>query len=179
MFKRLFDIFIALLLGISCLPLTLALALAVKLESSGPAIHPSLRVGKGGRLFHYFRLRTMTGEPLQKTAVGKIIGNLSLDELPVFWNILKGDLSFVGPRPEIPEKVDLADPDWQIILTIRPGITGLGLLKYLDAYNQTDVQQRIEPDVYYALNHSLWFDMKLLGKTFLLWLKMGHLKGKL
>ena len=178
MFKRLFDLILALFLGVLCLPLTLLLALLVKLESPGSAIHPSPRVGKEGKIFHYLRFRTMAGQPPRKTSLGRMIGNLSLDELPVFWNIVKGDLSFVGPRPEIPEKVDLSDPDWQTILSVRPGITGLGLLKYLDQYNQTDIHERIRPDVYYALNHSLWFDLKLMGQTFWLWLKMGHLKGK-
>lgn len=179
MVKRLFDIFFALMLLVVCSPLTLVLALAVKLSSGGPAIHASPRVGKDGEIFRYLRFRTMAGNPPTKTVLGRTLGNLSLDELPVLWNILKGELSFVGPRPERPEKVDLNDPDWQVVLTVRPGITGPGLLRYLAAYNNTAVQQRIKPDVYYALNQSFWFDCQLLGRTLLLWLKMGHLKGKI
>jgi lipopolysaccharide/colanic/teichoic acid biosynthesis glycosyltransferase len=179
MIKRLFDSVIAAVLGILCLPLALLIACAIWLESGSPIIYPSLRVGQFGNPFFYFRFRTMAGNPLRKTRFGRFIGNLSLDELPALWNILKGDLSIVGPRPEIPEKVDLSDPVWQTILSVRPGITGLGLLSYLDKYNETDVQERIQPDLFYALNHSFSLDIRLMWKTVYLWAKMGHLKGKM
>jgi lipopolysaccharide/colanic/teichoic acid biosynthesis glycosyltransferase len=178
MSKRLFDILAALILGLLFLPLSGIIGCLLWLESRSPVIYPSLRVGRHGQSFYYLRFRTKTGQPLRKTRLGKFIGNLSLDELPVLWNILKGEMSFIGPRPEIPEKVDLNDPDWQTILSVRPGLTGPGLLTYLDTYNDTPVQERIQPDLYYALNRSLLFDIRLMLKTLYYWIKMGHLKGR-
>ena len=168
MLKRLFDIVLAVILGVLFLPLALIIAFVIRLESPGPIVHLSRRMGKDKRPFSLLRFRTMTGSPPRKTKFGRTIGNLLLDELSALWNVFKGDMSFVGPRPEIPEKVDLADPDWQIILSVRPGMTGLGLLKYLDKYNQTAVHDRIQPDVYYAQHQSLWFDFQLLVKTIVL-----------
>jgi len=179
MIKRLFDIAIAAILGTLCLSLALLIACAVWLESGSPIIYPSLRIGQFGKPFFYFRFRTMAGDPLHKTRFGRFIGNLSLDELPVLWNVLKGELSIVGPRPEILEKVDLSDPVRQTILSVRSGITGLGLLSYLEKFNETAVQERIQPDLFYALNHSLSLDIRLMWKTAYLWAKMGHLKGKM
>jgi lipopolysaccharide/colanic/teichoic acid biosynthesis glycosyltransferase len=179
MAKRFFDIILAAILGILLLPVAVVIVILIRVESIGSVVYPSLRMGKDKRPFSLLRFRTMAGSPPQKTKFGRWIGNLSLDELPVLWNVLKGDMSFVVPRPEIPEKVDLADPDWQIILTVRPGMTGLGLLKYLDKYNETAVTERIQPDVYYAQHQSFLFDCQLLVKTISLWIRMGHLKGKI
>ena len=87
MIKRLFDIVIAAVVGILCLPLALLIACAVWLESGSSIIYPSLRIGQFGNPFFYFRFRTMAGNPLHKTRFGRFIGNLSLDELPVLWNV--------------------------------------------------------------------------------------------
>lgn len=177
--KRLIDILLATVLGLLSLPFVGLIACCMWLESGSPVFYASLRVGRYGRAFRYLRFRTMSGHPPQKTRFGRFIGNLSLDELPVFWNILKGELSFIRPRPEVPEKVDLDDLVWQKILSVRPGLAGPGLLTYLDKYNETPIQERIQPDLYYAQNKSLGFDLKLMLKTIYLWVKMGHLKGKM
>jgi lipopolysaccharide/colanic/teichoic acid biosynthesis glycosyltransferase len=134
MIKRLFDIVIAAVLGILCLPVALLIACAVWLESGSRIIYPSLRIGQFGNPFFYYRFRT---------------------------------------------KVNLSDPVWQTILSVRPGITGLGLLSYLEKFNETDVQARIQPDLFYALNHSFSLDIRLMWRTAYLWTKMGHLKGKM
>ena len=176
--KRVFDIFMALLWGIVFSPLALIIALVNKLESPEPVIYPSQRMGKDGRPFFYYRFRTRAGMPPRYTRFGRVIGNLSLDEIPVLWNILKGDLSFVGPRPEIPTKVDLNDPDWRKVLSVRPGLTGLGGLTFMEKYNQTSVKERIQPEVCYVENRSISMDLQILAKTFSLWVRMGHLKGK-
>lgn len=178
MFKRGFDLFVALMLGLLCLPLAGLIAAGVVLTSPGPPLISTRRVGRGGRMFNHFRFRTMAGQPLQKTRFGRLVGNLSLDDLPTLWNVIRGDMSLIGPRPEVPEKVDLADPDWQRILTVRPGLSGLGLLTYLDRYNQTSVKDRIQPEVYYAIHQSWRLDLALMATTLVMLLRMGHLKGR-
>ena len=120
----------------------------------------------------------MAGNPLQKTRFGRFIGNRSLDDLPTLWNIVRGDMSLVGPRPEIPEKVDLSDANWHKVLSVRPGLSGLGLLTLRERYNQTSVQERLQPEVYYAEHSSFLFDLQLMLQTLYWWLRMGHVKGR-
>jgi lipopolysaccharide/colanic/teichoic acid biosynthesis glycosyltransferase len=182
MLKRVFDLIFAIVFGIIFAPVALIIALAIQLEARGPVLYNSERVGKNGKLFFYHRLRRVKGSPYEMpyeyTRVGRFIGNLSLDEIPALWNILKGELSVVGPRPEKPDKVDLDDPDWQKILIVKPGFMSLGGLTFLDKFNQTSVKDRIQPDVYYVENHSFLLDMKILVKTLYFLIRMGHLKGK-
>lgn len=182
MLKRAFDLILAIILGIIFAPLALIIALVIQLESRGPLLYNSQRVGKGGKLFFYHRLRTAKGSPYKTpwkhTRFGRFIGNLSLDEIPVLWNILKGEMSFVGPRAEKPEKVELTDPAWQKVLSVKPGLTGLGGLRFLDKYNQTSIRDRIQPEVYYAENRSFLLDVQILLKTLYFWVRMGHLKGR-
>ena len=182
MLKRILDIVFAIVFGIILTPLALIIALAIQSEARGPVLYNSERVGKDGKRFFYHRLRRVKGTPgkppYEHTHVGRFIGNLSLDEIPVLWNILKGELSVVGPRPEKPEKVDLDDPDWQKILSVKPGLMSLGGLTFLDKFNQTSVKDRIQPDVYYAENQSFFLDIEILLKTLYFWVRMGHLKGR-
>jgi lipopolysaccharide/colanic/teichoic acid biosynthesis glycosyltransferase len=118
---------------IIALPVLAFSALAVMLTSRGPALFRQERVGRGGRTFTLYKLRTMrasNGGPQvtargdnRITAVGKLLRRTKLDELPELWNILKGDMSFVGPRPEVPKYVDLKNPLWRRTLESRPGLT--------------------------------------------------------
>jgi lipopolysaccharide/colanic/teichoic acid biosynthesis glycosyltransferase len=103
--------------------------------------------------------------PLQKTRFGRLLGNLSLDDLPTLWNVIRGDMSLIGPRPEIPENVDLADATWQKALSVRPGLSGLALVTLCERYNETPVMERVQPEVYYAEHSSLLFDVQLMIKT--------------
>lgn len=176
--KRAFDTALALTLIALLLPLSALIGLGVVLTSPGPALIATTRVGRGGRRFAHYRFRTMAGQPPRKTRFGRLIGNLSLDDLPTLWNVLRGDLSFIGPRPEVPENVDLTDPDWQTVLSVRPGLSGLGLLTFLDHYNRTSVKERLQPDVYYARHASWRLDLALLGSTLRHWIARGHLKGR-
>lgn len=178
MLKRAIDLLVALGLGLICLPVASLIALGVAVTSRGPVVISTRRVGRGGRHFNHYRFRTMAGQPLRKTRFGRLIGNLSLDDLPTLWNVIRGDMSLIGPRPEVPEKVDPTDPDWQTILTVRPGLSGLGALTYLDRYNQTHVKDRIQPDVYYARHQSWWLDLALMARTLVMLVRMGHLKGR-
>lgn len=118
---------------VACAPLILAAAAAIALTSSGPAFFRQRRVGLGGQTFVLYKLRTMresAGGPQvtstndnRITRIGKILRKTKLDELPELWNVLKGDMSLVGPRPEVPRYVDPANPSWAFILLARPGIT--------------------------------------------------------
>lgn len=180
--KRAFDVALASVSAAILFPLALLIALAIQVESRGPLLYNSERVGRHGRPFRYHRLRLTKGwsfrSPYEYTRLGRVAGNLSLDEIPALWNVLRGEMSFVGPRAERPELVDLADPDWQTVLSVRPGLTGLGVLTFLESYNRTGVQERIRPEVYYAENWSPLLDAKVLAKTLFLWVRMGHLKGR-
>jgi lipopolysaccharide/colanic/teichoic acid biosynthesis glycosyltransferase len=115
---------------------------------------------------------------LRKTRFGRLIGNLSLDDLPTLVNVLRGDRSIVGPRPEVPDKVDLKSEEWRKVLEVRPGLVGLGALTYLGAYNSTSVGERIKPELYYVEHQSLLLDLKIMGRAIYWLARMGHLKGR-
>jgi lipopolysaccharide/colanic/teichoic acid biosynthesis glycosyltransferase len=114
-------------------PVIAACAAAVVLTSGRPAFFRQIRVGRGGRPFRLVKLRSMRGAPAgprvtargddRVTPVGRVLRRTKLDELPELWNVLRGEMSFVGPRPEVPEYVDLADPRWAEVLQARPGLT--------------------------------------------------------
>lgn len=114
-------------------PLLILFAAAVALTSRGPVIFRQHRVGRGGRIFVLYKLRTMhpgqdllqiTAEDDQRvTKVGRVLRKMKFDELPEFWNVLKGDMSLVGPRPEVPRYVDLGNSRWRFVLETRPGLT--------------------------------------------------------
>lgn len=114
-------------------PVLAAVAVAVRLSSPGPIVFRQQRVGRAGRLFTMLKFRTMwvhaagvqvtaAGDP-RITPVGRWLRRLKLDELPELWNVVRGEMSLVGPRPEVPRYVDLDDPLWRSVLTVRPGIT--------------------------------------------------------
>ena len=130
---RAFDVVLA---GVGLLltsPLLLASAVAVALTSPGGALFRQKRVGRNGHIFTLYKLRTMrssdngpqvtSGNDPRITSSGRILRKTKLDELPTFWNVLKGDMAMVGPRPEVPQYVKLDDPVWQKVLAVRPGIT--------------------------------------------------------
>ena len=114
-------------------PLIALTAIAIALTSRGPVIFRQKRMGRNGRPFTMYKLRTMlpesagpqvtAGDDVRVTPVGKFLRKTKLDELPELWNVLKGDMSLIGPRPEVPRYVDLADPMWRLVLEARPGIT--------------------------------------------------------
>jgi lipopolysaccharide/colanic/teichoic acid biosynthesis glycosyltransferase len=130
---RSFDVIVSLVGLTVSLPLLLAGGAMVALSSRGAVLFRQKRVGHNGELFTLYKLRTMRGldNGLQVTSgnnpritpAGKFLRRTKLDELPTLWNVLRGDMSFVGPRPEVPRYVNLDDPLWQMILAVRPGIT--------------------------------------------------------
>src|SRR5215510_14885759 len=130
---RLADAAIALVGLVIVAPLIALSAIAVAVTSRGPVIFRQKRMGRNGRPFTMYKLRTMLPESagpqvtaaddVRVTPVGKFLRKTKLDELPELWNVLKGDMSLIGPRPEVPRYVDLADPMWRLVLGARPGIT--------------------------------------------------------
>jgi len=142
--KRTCDICLATLGLIIALPLLAIIALLIKLDSSGPVVFRQIRIGQGFRPFAIRKFRTMVatdsvsgslltvGRDCRITRVGHVLRGLKLDELPQLWNVLLGDMSLVGPRPEVPRYVDRAHAEFAEVLTVRPGITDLASLKYID-----------------------------------------------
>jgi lipopolysaccharide/colanic/teichoic acid biosynthesis glycosyltransferase len=188
--KRAFDILVSVAGLIVLLPLLLLVATAIKLDSSGPVFFRQWRVGRRFRRFGIYKFRTMiddafdrglpitVGQDSRITRVGKILRKTKIDELPQLLNVLKGDMSLVGPRPEVPRYVELFRPDYEHILKVRPGLTDLASLKYSDeasilgqsANPERDYVARLLPDKIrlakeYIQRSSLLFDVKLIVET--------------
>lgn len=190
MTKRAFDILVSVAGLIVLLPLLLLVATAIKLDSSGPVFFRQWRVGRKFRRFGIYKFRTMIDDAFDRglpitvgrdsriTRVGKILRKTKIDELPQLLNVLKGDMSLVGPRPEVPRYVELFRPDYEHILKVRPGLTDLASLKYSDeasilgqsANPERDYVARLLPDKIrlakeYIQRSSLLFDVKLIVET--------------
>jgi Undecaprenyl-phosphate glucose phosphotransferase len=176
--KRAFDIVFSLLALLLSAPVMLLVALAVRLTSRGPVLYRQERMGMDGRTFHILKFRTMrtdaeaagaamasAADP-RRTPVGTFLRKTSLDELPQFFNVLVGDMSLVGPRPERPvfiEEFKRQIPRYHLRHKVKAGITGWAQINGLRG--QTSIQKRIEYDLYYIENWSLALDFKILVKT--------------
>jgi lipopolysaccharide/colanic/teichoic acid biosynthesis glycosyltransferase len=180
--KRLMDVLLSLAALAVLSPLLLATALAIALESGRPVLFRQARLGLGGREFPMYKFRSMVRDAAsigpwhtasddpRITRVGRFIRSTSIDELPQLFNVLKGDMSLVGPRPDVPAQRSLyADGDWALRCSVRPGITGLA-----QAMLRSDATpaQRLELDLRYAREHNLWLDLEIIGRT------LGRLTGK-
>jgi lipopolysaccharide/colanic/teichoic acid biosynthesis glycosyltransferase len=155
----------------------------VKLEDGGPAIFKQERIGLGGKPFNIYKFRSMTidkerdenalfGHEKNKnmTKTGRFLRDHHLDELPQLWNVFRGDMSFIGYRPERQFYIDQimeVNPRYRYLFQIRPGVTSYATLYngYTDTLDK--MLTRLELDLYYLRNHSLWFDARLLALTFL------------
>lgn len=180
-FKRLFDIGASLLLLVLTLPLILLTAIAVKLESKGPAFYRQRRVGLYGVGFDVIKLRSMRQDAeiggkavwAEKddpriTRIGRIIRKLRIDELPQCWSVLKGEMSFVGPRPERPQFVEDLEqklPYYAERHMVKPGITGWAQINYPYGASIEDSRQKLEYDLFYAKNYSPFLDLLILLQT--------------
>lgn len=166
--KRLFDLTVAAVLLLGAAPLLAVVALALRWEGRGPVFHRSPRLGRRGRVFHLVRFRTMVDGPADRsveerlTGVGRVIRNYSLDDLPNLLNVLRGELSLVGPRPTEPGAVDLHDPAWQCILTVRPGLVSYAVLRLARRYNGSSMAERQRLELLYVHRQSLAFDLLIL-----------------
>ena len=178
--KRTFDIVASGLLLILTLPVIALFALLVKLDSKGPAFFRQTRVGLFGQPFDVIKLRSMTADAekdgqkwaekndVRVTRIGKFIRKVRIDELPQTWSVLKGEMSFVGPRPEVPKFVaDLDDklPYYAERHMVKPGITGWAQINYPYGASIEDSRHKLEYDLYYAKNYTPFLDLLILLQT--------------
>jgi len=178
--KRAFDLIIALLILIATAPLMAVVALAIRFDSPGPAIFSQDRVGMNGRHFTLYKFRSMrqdaekTGPAWAKeqddrcTRIGAFIRRCRIDELPQLFNVLRGDMSLVGPRPERPYFVNMLKekiPYYDLRHYVLPGITGWAQVNYPYGASVEDAYQKLQYDLYYAKNVSLSLDILVLLKT--------------
>jgi lipopolysaccharide/colanic/teichoic acid biosynthesis glycosyltransferase len=169
------DLVIAAVSLILLAPFLLLAAIAIKLESRGPVLYRQPRVGKDGRVFELFKLRTMregadpvgvgtavTADDPRVTRVGRFLRRFSLDELPNLINVLRGEMRIVGPRATLPAQVELYTPRQRRRLDLRPGVTG-----WAQIHGRAGIpwEQRIELDVWYVEHRSLRLDLKILART--------------
>ncbi len=175
MIKRSFDIVVALIGSTLTAPLVAALAVAIRLESPGPAIYRQTRVGRDGRLFSIYKLRTMvpgaefTGAGLaiqagddRITRIGAVLRRYSLDELPNLWNVLLGEMSIIGPRPTLAIQVQRYTDRQRGRLAVKPGITGWA---QVNGRASLPWPQRIELDLWYVDHRSLALDLRIVVQT--------------
>ncbi|HLK48484.1 MAG TPA: undecaprenyl-phosphate galactose phosphotransferase WbaP [Bryobacteraceae bacterium] len=187
--KRLIDLLVSVTLGIALLPVILFIALLIKLESRGPVFYGHLRIGRHEDHFKVWKFRSMVvdadavlgsylkerpelkeewmrGRKLRNdprmTRVGRFLRRTSLDELPQLWNVVKGEMSLVGPRPIVPEEIPAYDHEFGLYAQVLPGITGLW---QVSGRNDTTYQERVALDTYYVRNWSPWLDVYILART--------------
>lgn len=182
MSKRLLDLLLSLAALVLLSPLLLLAALAVAADSGWPVLFRQTRVGRGGRHFQMLKFRSMvrhaqsigpyyteSGDP-RITRVGRVLRTLSIDELPQLLNVLRGDMSLVGPRPDVPAQRALyTQEEWAERCAVRPGITGLAQALLRSEATQA---QRTALDLRYVREQSLWLDLRIL------WWTLGRLSGK-
>jgi len=190
--KRFLDILISVLAIILLSPLLIIVALAVKAASAGPIFFRQQRMGKNFRPFYIYKFRTMVkdapklgtaitfGDDPRITRLGRFLRKTKIDELPQLFNVLKGEMSLVGPRPEVPRYVEIFRDDYAVILQVRPGITDLASIKYRDEaavlgqaenpeeeYIKHVLPEKIRYAKEYVNNASLFLDIKIIIQTLL------------
>lgn len=190
--KRMFDVALGSALLVGAAPVLALASLAVRLESPGPVLFRHTRIGRGGRPFQTLKLRTMvdgaatTGPAITAsgdariTHVGRILRRAKIDELPQLWNVLRGDMSLVGPRPEVARYVDLSSPEWQRLLSVRPGLTDIASLTFRDeerllgkahdrerAYREVILPMKSQLALTGVASSSLGYDLRILVQTLL------------
>ncbi len=188
--KRAFDIVFALLLLVLLMPLLLILGIAVALTSPGGAFFRQVRVGRDAKEFKLLKFRSMRtgseakgqltigGHDPRITGVGYFLRKTKLDELPQLWNVLVGDMSVVGPRPEVPRYVAMYNAEQRAVLSVRPGITGMASIDYIDenemlarspdpesAYVQEVMPAKLELDLRYVRERSFVLDLRIILAT--------------
>ena len=177
--KRLFDILLSLILLVCLLPIFLIIFFIVRLQDGGPSIFRQDRIGKEGVVFRIYKFRSMTlctpnleskdTKKLQITPFGKLIRRTNIDELPQFYNVLKGDMSFIGPRPPIPSQTELIElRRMNGALQLSPGLTGWA---QVNSYDGMSVSEKAKFDGEYASKISFRFEVLILFKTILYFTK--------
>ncbi len=189
--KRLFDFIVSLVALIVFSPLLILLAGLVKFTSKGSVFYTQARLGRGMRPFFIFKFRSMTDTPKEQTrkvtiandsritSLGRFLRKYRLDELPQLWNILRGDMSFVGPRPEVPEYAKHYPDEFKRICSVRPGLAGITQLRFINEekvlsevenpeefYINELLPQKLASDLDYVENRSFFGDVRILIQTF-------------
>lgn len=181
--KRVGDFLLATISLLLVSPLMLLIYIMVRCEDGGPAIFKQERIGRFGRPFNIYKFRSMTVDAEKNgpqlcshkkderlTRIGKFLRKHHLDEFPQLWNVICGDMSFIGPRPERKFYIDQImerDPRYKNLYQIRPGVTSYATL--YNGYTDTmeKMLRRLDMDLYYLEHRSWWFDARILGKTFI------------
>lgn len=198
--KRFTDIAVAATLLVITSPALCVAALVVRIDSRGPAFYRGIRAGRGGGAFHIYKLRTMAsgseaagpaitaGDDLRITRVGRMLRRIKLDELPQLVNVLKGEMSLVGPRPEHPDYVRLYDERQRKLLSVRPGITSAASVRFQDEeellrgadvdreYVNRIMPAKLDIDLIYLEHPSLLADLRILLQT--AWIVVARLKPR-
>ncbi|MGK7931003.1 MAG: sugar transferase [Microcystaceae cyanobacterium] len=190
--KRLFDVVVASFGILILLPILIPISLWIKLDSSGPIFFKQVRIGKEGKEFEIFKFRTMVsdaekqgklltvGKDPRITRSGQFLRKYKLDELPQLLNVLRGEMSFVGPRPEVPRYVSLYNEQQRQVLAVRPGITDLASIQFRNEndllasvndpetyYVETIMPQKLTLNLTYINQANLWNDLKIIFTTLL------------
>jgi lipopolysaccharide/colanic/teichoic acid biosynthesis glycosyltransferase len=175
------DFALALLLLLVTAPVVLTAMLVIKLTSRGPAVYTQTRLGKNGKPFMIYKLRTMVhqcenlsgarwcmpNDP-RITPLGRVLRKLHIDELPQLWNVLKGEMSLIGPRPERPEflpQLEQAILHYRARLLVKPGVTGLAQVQLPPDTNLASVRVKLAYDLFYVRHVNLWLDLRILFST--------------
>ncbi|HXX53795.1 MAG TPA: exopolysaccharide biosynthesis polyprenyl glycosylphosphotransferase, partial [Thermodesulfovibrionales bacterium] len=187
--KRIFDALLSVAMMPLLLPLIGIIGVLIRCETPGPAIYAHDRIGKNGKTFRCYKFRTMQRDAEEKlqelldkdegirsewekkwklkedpriTKIGRFLRKTSLDELPQVFNVIRGEMSLVGPRPYLPREQESVESQIQVICSIKPGITGLW---QVSGRSNTGYDYRVKLDAWYVMNWSLWFDIAILFKT--------------
>ena len=188
--KRIFDFAIALISLIILSPFLVLIGILIKLNGYGPVLFKQIRVGKDGKLFQLYKLRTMRvsksseqgsfepGDLSRITRTGRILRKAKIDELPQLINVLKGDMSLVGPRPEVEKWIAAYPERWKLVLTVKPGITDNSSVVFRNeeyhlaesdnpekTYKDVILPKKLDLYTDYVLNNSFYGDLKILFKT--------------
>lgn len=188
--KRSFDIIVSFLGLTTLLPIFFIIGILIRLNEKGPILFKQKRVGKNGKLFIVYKFRSMTiiessdserfepGNTSRITSIGKLLRDTKLDELPQLINVLKGDMSIVGPRPEVKKWVDVYSERWKYILTVRPGLTDNSSIKFRNeeillsnsddpekTYKEIILPMKLDMYETYIAKNSLFGDIKIIFST--------------
>ncbi|HIQ27990.1 MAG TPA: sugar transferase [Sulfurovum sp.] len=184
MLKRIFDILLSILLIILFSPIYIIVSLLILLKMGSPILFKQQRPGLHEKIFEIYKFRTMTNEKNENgqllsddkrlVGIGKFIRSVSLDELPQIFNVLKGDMSFIGPRPLLIEYLTLYNEKQKKRHDVKPGITGWA---QVNGRNAISWEQKFEFDIWYVEHHSFWLDMKILWMTFIKVIKRSDISS--
>jgi len=189
--KRVVDVIIGAVALMTLLPFLLLLALSIRLDTPGRVFFLQRRIGRDLREFRVVKFRTMVerdpdsidqhaeqvvskGHDPRITRLGRILRKTSLDELPQLWNIIVGDMSLVGPRPVLPEQVEVVPPEYMTRFDVRPGLTGLAQVR---GRRSLGWLEQVHADSEYATRHSFWLDLKIILRTFVVIFNASEVYG--